>query len=185
MIKFYTYKNYGTRFNNEYYFDENIKDIFYIKLQNKNKEIKYAVFDMEDLKKVKICNWKLRKDSFTYYCLNSKNGFAHRLIMNCPKNKQIDHINGNGLDNRKCNLRIVSNSENSKNKHNVKGIFVCKDNRKKKYRVMWKENKKQKSKGFENYNEALEYRKNVEEKIYNKPKVMGQNSMINISDLIK
>lgn len=46
--------------------------------------------------------------------------YLHRIIMNVPDNKQIDHINHNTLDNRKCNLRICSNKENM---HNLKNHF--------------------------------------------------------------
>ena len=44
----------------------------------------------------------------------------HRLIMDKPKNKVIDHINGNTLDNRRLNLRIGTNQENLINRHSAK-----------------------------------------------------------------
>ena len=55
----------------------------------------------------------------------------HRLIMNCPEDRVIDHINGNGLDNRRENLRIVSIRENGNNMRRHRegksvGIFYSK-----------------------------------------------------------
>jgi hypothetical protein len=46
----------------------------------------------------------------------NKRLLIHRIIMNAPKNKMIDHINGNTLDNRKCNLRICNRSQNFRNR---------------------------------------------------------------------
>jgi hypothetical protein len=40
----------------------------------------------------------------------------HRLIMDPPKGMMVDHINGDGLDNRKCNLRICTAAQNAANR---------------------------------------------------------------------
>ena len=52
---------------------------------------------------------------------NSRKTFLHRWVLgeeNIPKGMQIDHINGDPLDNRKENLRACTNLENSMNRTN-------------------------------------------------------------------
>ena len=52
----------------------------------------------------------------------------HRVIMGCTSmgglairpSEQVDHINGDGLDNRRINLRIVTRSQNHQNQVRVK-----------------------------------------------------------------
>ena len=41
----------------------------------------------------------------------------HRFIMGAPKGKVVDHINGDGRDNRKENLRICTRAENARNRN--------------------------------------------------------------------
>ncbi len=38
--------------------------------------------------------------------------FMHRCIMDAPPDSEVDHINGNRLDNRKENLRLATRSQN-------------------------------------------------------------------------
>ncbi|KKK63726.1 hypothetical protein LCGC14_2991400 [marine sediment metagenome] len=45
----------------------------------------------------------------------------HRYILNCPKGKDVDHKNHNGLDNRESNIRICTNSQNQQNQRPCRG----------------------------------------------------------------
>ena len=58
----------------------------------------------------------------TYIKINNqrKRKYIHRLIMNEPDNMNIDHIDGNGLNNQKSNLRIVTVSQNQMNRRKGK-----------------------------------------------------------------
>lgn len=49
--------------------------------------------------------------------------YMHREIMKnkFEKDEDIDHINGNGLDNRRCNLRSCTRSENLMNQKKTRG----------------------------------------------------------------
>lgn len=45
----------------------------------------------------------------------TKMQYLHRLLLNAKKGQVVDHINGDTLDNRLCNLRICTNQENIRN----------------------------------------------------------------------
>jgi hypothetical protein len=64
----------------------------------------------------------------------------HREIMNPPDDMEIDHVNGNKLDNRRCNLRVCTSAENKYNRgvyfNNTSGMKGVTFNKKeKKYKV--------------------------------------------------
>lgn len=82
-------------------------------------------FDKEDYETVSNYCWHLSADG--YVASNTSTGLIklHRLLFNFPKDP-IDHKDRNKLNNRKENLRVVSNRQNAINssvkKNNTSGI---------------------------------------------------------------
>lgn len=67
----------------------------------------------------------------------------HRLIINPPHDMDIDHINGDKLDNRRKNLRLATSSQNLANmKKIIKGIQRTKWNNNDRWRARIKVNYK-------------------------------------------
>jgi hypothetical protein len=87
---------------------------------------KVALVDDGDYLELNKHKWRAQKDGGTYYAVrwfDSTNDekrtliLMHRVILNPPEDMETDHINGNGLDNRRTNLRIVTHRENLQNIH--------------------------------------------------------------------
>jgi hypothetical protein len=70
-----------------------------------------AIVDAEDLPVVRGMRWYLHRNNYAYSATGKK--LMHRVIL--PGFGEIDHVNGNGLDNRRNNLRSCSHSENMHN----------------------------------------------------------------------
>lgn len=55
------------------------------------------------------------KHTNSHYLITDNKKYIHRLILNAQKGQEVDHINHNTLDNRRCNLRLVTHKENRLN----------------------------------------------------------------------
>jgi len=115
----------------------------------------------------------------TYFKNNIKRFKLHRLIMErildrkLIKKEFIDHINHNGLDNRRRNIRLCTNEENLRHrfgpqKNNVSGYLgVCFDKRFNKWRATITINKVHKHLGYYTHiNDAIKTRIEGEKKYF-------------------
>lgn len=101
---------------------------------------KKVMVDDEDFEY--LSQWKWQTSARGYAVRGQWNGerknndiiIMSRMLLNCPDDKEVDHINGDRLDNRKENLRIVTKKNNrrnrailDRNKTGYKGVVEMKD----------------------------------------------------------
>jgi hypothetical protein len=104
-------------------------------LESWEKRIKAVTrFDLVDLELVENDRWCLGGSGYTATIRypGGRKTLMHRVIMSPPKGLQVDHINGDRLDNRRCNLRIVTATQNRANsvgfgRSGIKGVCQKKD----------------------------------------------------------
>lgn len=107
-----------------------------IELNGKTGEGKFLIVDDESFWDAMSWQWRLSVHGYAvahhWYDKKDHRVAAHRLIMGCPKEMQVDHINGNRLDCRKSNLRICTNQQNQWNRRpeggssKYKGVWLFK-----------------------------------------------------------
>ena len=86
---------------------------------------KFALVDDADYEWLSKWKWWARMNrSKRFYAARHRKHraiYMHREIMKPPKGMQVDHINHDTLDNRRCNLRICTHTQNMQNKKSYKG----------------------------------------------------------------
>jgi hypothetical protein len=102
---------------------------------------KVAIVDDDDFERLSKYKWYAHKSFQTYYAErkpNNKNKFRqmHHMILGKPKKGFVtDHIDGDGLNNQKINLRHITYRGNCQNRHYLKtskhpGVSWCKQKNK-------------------------------------------------------
>ena len=108
----------------------------------------FAICDWKDYETVKNFKWNTSsRQSRTQWVwahdpknadINRRKVAMHNLIMCPPEGLYVDHINGNGLDNRRSNLRIVTKQQNTFNSAHKGGTSKYKGVCLEKESGMWK-----------------------------------------------
>lgn len=84
---------------------------------------KFALIDNKKFELVSQYKWWAVKNGNTWYaetCVKVSDNkykciYMHKMLFQCMNKKEIDHINGNGLDNRDKNIRFVTRQQNQAN----------------------------------------------------------------------
>ncbi len=163
--------------------------VFIIMKEIKLSQGKVALVDDEDFERVNEKAWHASKSRGLFYARSStyvdkkcRCIHLHRYILNCENIEiEIDHIDGNGLNCQKKNLRECTHSQNMMNKKPYKngtslykGVHFQKSNNK--YVATIRINGKQKHLGYytKEIDAAIEYDKNA-------IKYYGEFARLNIS----
>lgn len=114
----------------------------------KNRGKYVALVDDEDFEYLNQFNWNAHFDGHNYYAVRTvynpkKTIRMHRIVMNTPDDMEPDHIDHNGLNCQKYNMRNCTHIENIKNKNAIgKSKFLGVSYRGLKIRATIKVNKK-------------------------------------------
>ena len=155
----------------------------------------FAIIDQEDVDRVNTYKWQAHSTHTkgSYYATGRIDGkdcqMANFILNHNPSKSKlvVDHINGNGLDNRKCNLRLVSRTQNNINKKiqknntsKITGVRHMKEAYL--YIAFWSENKEKQIKCFpygkKNKDSKEEKRKAKKKRLLNIEKKWKKKSQI-------
>lgn len=99
------------RVPNKYVFKDDHVELI---ITNSKGSIFTILIDKDSYELVKDRTWCVKTDDGYVYNSHSST-YLHRLVLDVEKEFDVDHINQNKLDNRKCNLRKCTKAENNRN----------------------------------------------------------------------
>jgi hypothetical protein len=82
-----------------------------------------ALVDDEDAALVGDYIWHLHEAKGARYARSKVGGYMHRLLaeLGPGDRREVDHRNGDGLDNRRQNMRVLTHAQNQQNRHQQRG----------------------------------------------------------------
>lgn len=80
--------------------------------------------DVAELLSTRVCSISLRRDGKPV--VKALGGSLHRQLMDPPRGMEVDHINGDTLDNRRSNLRVCTRQQNHRNRRRSCGMSSLK-----------------------------------------------------------
>jgi len=76
-----------------------------------------VLVDDDDFDVLSRSQWFWSSPKKTKYAFRLKDNIRmHRILLDAKENEIVDHVNGDGLDNRRANLRFVTPRQNAQNK---------------------------------------------------------------------
>jgi len=101
----------------------NKKGVAVIAVRNKKKEVKaYVIVDDKDWHQLMRYSLCVNKANYVSVRYNGNINMLHRYLLKPADDMIVDHINGDKLDNRRSNLRIVNSKQSSYNKAKPKTV---------------------------------------------------------------
>lgn len=77
-------------------------------------------YDKGDASTVHAYRWRaVPLPHTTYAATGSQSRYLHRILLDAPKGRVVHHLNGDGLDNRRANLRLTTQSLNAAAKRRI------------------------------------------------------------------
>lgn len=152
-----------THDRNEYILHDDYAEM--VLRDRRNNIVGYAKIDLEDVEKCKQQKWSYpKKTSSTQKYVRAKNTKINislqRYILGYDGPLVVDHINRDTLDNRKCNLRIVTRAENLAN-NKYDGVYQTQNGMWKVKIIRYGKEFYSRGYGFKTRDDAISYRDEV------------------------